>query len=198
MSSYLSIESPATAELRESASKFYAFAYPVTAEEEVQELIRHLWELHPKATHICYAYRIGLDKIRFRANDDGEPAGSAGRPILGQIDAQQLSDVLVAVVRYYGGTKLGIPGLIAAYKEASILALDKAAKVTKHLQAAHQITCEIGQFNEMIRFLKQHKVCILNQEFSDKAKVVFSLNKDDESYFLKELEQIYLWQYELD
>ena len=157
-----------------------------------------LWEEHPKATHICYAYRLGLDKNRYRANDDGEPAGSAGRPILGQIDAQQLSDVLVAVVRYYGGTKLGIPGLIAAYKDSTALALAQVEKVLKKIQAQHSISCEIGQFNELIRFLKQHKVRILNQEFSEHAKVDFSIDKDEESTFLRELEQVYLWQYKLD
>src|SRR5690554_4827240 len=118
---------------KERGSKFIGFAIPVNDEEEAKEEVKELWKLHPDATHICYAYRLGLEGEIYRANDDGEPSGSAGLPIYNQILSKGLTNVLVASVRYYGGTKLGVPGLVKAYKQSARMVLDEAKIVKKHL-----------------------------------------------------------------
>ena len=124
--SYLSVPAPAEGLFKDNGSRFISFAYPVETEEEVKDIVADLKKRYHDARHHCYAYRLGYLGDRFRANDDGEPSGSAGRPILGQIDSRGLSDTLVVVVRYFGGIKLGIPGLIRAYKTSTSEALDKA------------------------------------------------------------------------
>src|ERR1700742_4267725 len=120
---YYTIGKEATAEFRDRGSKFIGYACPAMSVDECKERLNAIKKEHPKATHHCYAYRIGLDGNLFRVNDDGEPSGTAGRPILGQIDSKELVNVLVVVVRYFGGTLLGVPGLINAYKTATALAL---------------------------------------------------------------------------
>src|SRR5690242_1989774 len=122
---YRTLAANTTGEFKDRGSKFLAYAYPIQTTKDVKEHIQALKKEHPKAVHYCYAYRIGTDGKEFRANDDGEPSGSAGRPILGQIDSSGLTNVLVVVVRYFGGTLLGVPGLINAYKTATMEALAK-------------------------------------------------------------------------
>jgi len=116
---YKTITAPTTSDFRDRGSKFFGFAYPVQDVEEVKEKVKALKKEHPKAVHHCYAFRIGTDGTLFRANDDGEPSGSAGKPMLGQIDSAGLTNVLVVIVRYFGGSLLGVPGLINAYKTAN-------------------------------------------------------------------------------
>lgn len=123
MFTYKTIAAATTADFRDRGSKFFAFAYPLQQVDEVKHLLQALKKEHPKAVHFCYAYRLDTDGIQYRANDDGEPSGSAGRPILGQIDSAGFTNVLVVVVRYFGGTLLGVPGLINAYKTATASAL---------------------------------------------------------------------------
>src|SRR5690606_2431913 len=118
-----------TAEFKDRGSKFLAYAFPINDEQELKGKLKELKALHPKAGHHCYAYRLGLDGNQYRANDDGEPSGSAGKPILGQIDSAGVTNVLVVVVRYFGGTLLGVPGLINAYKTATAEALSHVAKI---------------------------------------------------------------------
>jgi uncharacterized YigZ family protein len=113
---FKTLAGPATALFKDRGSKFFGFAYPVTSKDEVKQRVQALKKEHPKAVHHCFAYRIGFDGNELRANDDGEPSGTAGRPILGQIDSKGLTNVLIVVVRYFGGTLLGKPGLINAYK----------------------------------------------------------------------------------
>ena len=120
---YFTIDKPSYTEYKERGSRFLAYAYPLKSVDDFKKILQGLKKEHAKAAHHCFAYRIGLDGNNFRASDDGEPAGSAGKPILGQIDARQLINVLVVVVRYFGGTLLGVPGLIHAYKTATALAL---------------------------------------------------------------------------
>ena len=115
-STYYTIEKPSVAEFKDRGSKFIAYAFPITDVIEFKEKLSALKKEHPKAVHHCFAYRMGLDGINFRVSDDGEPSGTAGRPILGQIDSKQITNVLIVVVRYFGGTLLGVPGLINAYK----------------------------------------------------------------------------------
>lgn len=128
---YMSIASPSEGLFKDNGSRFIALAYPVESEEEVKQIVSQLKKEYHDARHHCYAFRLGKDGQKWRASDDGEPSGSAGRPILGQIDSLNLSDILVVVVRYFGGIKLGIPGLIRAYKTSTADALSAAAKVEK-------------------------------------------------------------------
>src|SRR5215510_1222086 len=128
---YYTIEKEATAEFKDRGSKFIGYAFPVSSVEGFKEKLNEVKKLHPKATHHCFAYRLGLDGNAFRVSDDGEPSGSAGRPILGQIDSKQLTNTLIVVVRYFGGTLLGVPGLINAYKTAASLVLQVTPVVPK-------------------------------------------------------------------
>ena len=128
---YNSIGAPSEGLFKDLGSRFIARAYPVESEDEVRDIVAALRKEYHDARHHCYAYRLGLDGAQWRAADDGEPAGSAGRPILGQIDSAGLSDVLVVVIRYFGGIKLGIPGLIRAYKSSTAVALAQARVIEK-------------------------------------------------------------------
>ena len=123
---YNTIEKPATAEFKDRGSKFLAYVYPVQLIEEFKIRLADLKKEHPKAVHHCFAYRLGTDKNNFRVSDDGEPSGTAGRPILGQIDSKELTNVVIIVVRYFGGTLLGVPGLINAYKTSASMVLQTA------------------------------------------------------------------------
>jgi len=188
---YRTIEQPATIEMKEKSSKFIAFAFPVDAEISVKKWIDELWELHPKATHICYAYRLGIDKNQYRANDDGEPSGSAGKPILGQIDSKSVTNILVAVVRYFGGTKLGIPGLIESYKEAAKMVLAQSVIVEKEEMVSYRLLLDIEQYNEVMNALKKIKVMVMQQTFTDKCVLQIDMEKARETMVLDSLHQLY-------
>ena len=161
---YRTLESPAQAEFKDKGSRFLAFAYPVQTAEQVKKHVDDLRQEHHKARHWCYAYRLGVDGNQFRANDDGEPSGSAGRPILGQIDSFELIDVLVVVVRYFGGTLLGVPGLIHAYKTSTQMALENAQIIERNIEKTVRIRCEYPYLNEAIRIAKNHQAEIIEQD----------------------------------
>lgn len=163
--SYLSVPAPAEGLFKDNGSRFISYAYPVETEEEVKEIVTELKKRYHDARHHCYAYRLGYLGDRFRANDDGEPSSSAGRPILGQIDSRGLSDTLVVVVRYFGGIKLGIPGLIRAYKTSSAEALDKAGKVEKIAGEWHRVSFGYQDMNQVMKVLKDMDVRQKDQEF---------------------------------
>lgn len=164
IATYKTIASTTQAEFKDKGSRFVAFAYPIQTLEEVKQYVSILREEHHKARHWCYAYRLGVDGTQFRANDDGEPAGSAGRPILGQIDSAGLTDVLVIVVRYFGGTLLGVPGLIHAYKTAAAEALTVAEVIEKNVEKMVWLRCEYPYLNEAIRITKQNQGNIIEQD----------------------------------
>jgi hypothetical protein len=164
IATYKTIASTTQAEFKDKGSRFIAFAYPIQTLEEVKQYVSILKEEHHKARHWCYAYRLGVDGTQFRANDDGEPAGSAGRPILGQIDSAGLTDVLVIVVRYFGGTLLGVPGLIHAYKTAAAEALTVAEVIEKNVEKMVWLRCEYPYLNEAIRITKQNQGNIIEQD----------------------------------
>lgn len=164
IATYKTIASTTQAEFKDKGSRFIAFAYPIQTLEEVKQYVSILREEHHKARHWCYAYRLGVDGTQFRANDDGEPAGSAGRPILGQIDSAGLTDVLVIVVRYFGGTLLGVPGLIHAYKTAAAEALTVAEVIEKNVEKTVWLSCEYPYLNEAIRIIKQNQGNIIEQD----------------------------------
>lgn len=161
---YTTLVHPATGDFRDRGSKFFSFAYPVRHAQDVKEKLSQLKKEHPKAVHHCYAYRLGADKNNFRAVDDGEPSGSAGKPILNTIDSEGLSNVLVVVVRYFGGTLLGVPGLIHAYKTATQLALQDAERVEHWIEQDYQISFDYPVMSEVLRLLKNAEATIHKQD----------------------------------
>ena len=164
ITTYQTLKSPIQAEFKDKGSRFLVFAYPVQTAEQVKKYVDDLRQEHHKARHWCYAYRLGVDGNQFRANDDGEPSGSAGRPILGQIDSFELTDVLVVVVRYFGGTLLGVPGLIHAYKTSTQMALENAQIIEKNIEKTVRIRCEYPYLNEAIRIAKNRQAEIIEQD----------------------------------
>jgi len=161
---YSTIEIPAIAEFKDRGSKFLAYSYPVDSVDTCKKILAGLKKEHPKAVHFCVAYRIGVEGNIFRASDDGEPAGSAGRPILGQIDSKQLTNIMVVVVRYFGGSLLGVPGLINAYKTATTLALQLAPIVQKPIELNYELNFDYHQMNEVMMIVKQYNCSVTEQE----------------------------------
>ena len=161
---YRTLAESGQAEFKDKGSRFIAFVYPVRTAAEVKNHVEALRQEHHKARHWCYAYRLGTDGLQFRVNDDGEPSGSAGRPILGQIDSAGLTDVLVVVVRYFGGTLLGVPGLIHAYKTSTQMALQQTAQVEKNIEKRVTLRCDYPHLSEVLRLAKQHGVEVLQQD----------------------------------
>jgi len=151
---------------KDNGSRFLAFAYPVETEEEVKSIVNSLKKEYHDARHHCYAYRLGCHGERFRANDDGEPSSSAGRPILAQIDSAALSDVLVVVVRYFGGIKLGIPGLIRAYRTSAAEALASAGTCTKISSKLYRISFDYLDMNDIMKVVKDMSLPVISQDFS--------------------------------
>lgn len=146
-------------------SKFIAYLYPFTQKEQLKEYLAVLQSQHPKANHICYAYRIGYENEEFRANDDGEPSGTAGKPILNQLYSSELKNCVLFVVRYFGGTKLGASGLISAYKTSAQNCIIKAGIIQKEQTKLIEFTVFISEYYKLIEELKKNKVYILSQEF---------------------------------
>jgi len=152
---YFTIEKPSVAEFKDRGSRFVAYAFPINSIEEFKVRLAEVKKEHGKASHHCFAYRIGLDGNTHRVSDDGEPSGSAGRPILGQIDSKQVTNVLIVVVRYFGGTLLGVPGLINAYKTAATLALQVTPLVQKPVLEIYRLQFDYTQMNEVMMVVKQ-------------------------------------------
>lgn len=161
---YTTTAAPGTGDFRDRGSKFLAYSYPIASPQDIKDRLQALKKEHPKAVHHCYAWRLGTDGTQYRANDDGEPAGSAGKPILGQIDSLGLTNVLVVVVRYFGGTLLGVPGLINAYKTATLQALETVPKTEKWIEAMYEINFDYPAMGEVLYLLKQAEATIYKQE----------------------------------
>lgn len=161
---YFTINSAAVANFKDRGSRFLAYAFPINSKEEFKLQMSELKKEHPKAAHHCFGYRIGTEGNEFRVSDDGEPSGSAGRPILGQIDSKQLTNVVVIIVRYFGGTLLGVPGLINAYKTATALALANASIVQRPVLVNCRIEFDYTKMNEVMRVIKQYDCVIEKQE----------------------------------
>ena len=161
---YYTIEKPGVAEFKDRGSRFTAYAYPIESADHFKKHLQELKKEHPKAVHHCFAYRIGTDGNNFRVSDDGEPSGSAGRPILGQIDSKQVTNVAIIVVRYFGGTLLGVPGLINAYKTVTSLALQVTPVIQKQIEVNFKIQFDYTRMNEVMMVLKQHNCTVVNQE----------------------------------
>ena len=162
---YNTIDFPSSAVLfKEKNSKFFGYAFPIQSEEEVKPLIETLRKQHPNAGHFCYAYQIGADIVTYRANDDGEPSNSAGMPIYGQIQSFSVTNVLIVVVRIFGGVKLGVGGLITAYKTTAQMVLETCEIVEKTIDIHFTITFDYKNMNKVMRVIKEKKLEIVNQE----------------------------------
>ncbi|MEO5647501.1 MAG: YigZ family protein [Chitinophagaceae bacterium] len=172
MDFYNTISKSTIAEFKDRGSKFIAHAFPITTIAEFKIQLLELKKEHPKAVHHCFAYRLGTDGNTFRVSDDGEPAGTAGKPILGQLDSKEITDTAVIVVRYFGGTLLGVPGLINAYKTAASLALQLTPIVQNPIEKIFSLQFDYTKMNDVMMVVKQFNCTVINQEVQ-----LFSLMK---------------------
>lgn len=186
---YKSISGTAEGLFKDNGSRFIAIAFPVESEEEVRAIVSDIRKEYHDARHHCYAYRIGLNGETWRASDDGEPAGSAGRPILGQIDSAGLSDVLVVVVRYFGGIKLGIPGLIRAYKSSTADALDKATVLEKTAGKWYRIGFDYSRMQDVMKVVKEMDLPQRAQDFGNECGMEVRVRLSLEKSFLERMEK---------
>src|SRR5690606_9235333 len=190
---YFTIEQPAIAEYKDRGSKFIGYAFPVENVDDFKVKLAEIKKEHPKASHHCFAYRIGLDQNVFRISDDGEPGGTAGRPILGQIDSRQLTNTLIIVVRYFGGTMLGVPGLINAYKMSASLALQLTPIVQKPVEILYNLQFDYTRMNDIMMIIKQYNCRIINQQNQLFCMMDIGVPKNREAevlYKLKDLQHI--------
>lgn len=167
-------------------SKFFGYAFPVQAEEEVKPLLEEIRKKNASAGHVCYAWQLGVEKIRYRANDDGEPNNSAGMPIYGQIQSFEITNVLVAVARIFGGTKLGVGGLISTYREAAKMALEASKIVERKLQSHFQIQFDYTEMNKVMGLVKRLQLQISSQEMENSCTINFSVDMSAENKMLEQ------------
>ncbi len=176
---YQTISGESTGTFKDRGSKFFAYAYPVYTETEWQDRLEEVRKLHFKARHHCYAFRLGLDGNNFRANDDGEPSSTAGRPILGQIDSFELTNVLIVVVRYFGGTKLGTSGLINAYRQSAAEAIQAAEIIQKTLKDIYHIRFDYALMSEVMNAVKKLDLEVLSQSFTEQGDLMIALPQSE-------------------
>lgn len=177
---YKTLESPSKETLyKEKASKFFGYAFPVQSENDVKECLEELKKKHHSARHFCYAYQLGITEIRYRVNDDGEPNNSAGIPIFGQIQSFELTNVLVVSVRYFGGTKLGVGGLISAYKSSAKITLEAANIIEKTLNVFLVITFNYNLMSAVMRIIREKKLVIVRQKLEMNCKFEIAVRKND-------------------
>ncbi len=175
---------------KEKGSKFLAFAYPVTSEEEIKNILADLRGKYYDARHHCYAYRLGADKQQFRANDDGEPSSTGGKPILGQIVSNDLTNILIVVVRYFGGIKLGVSGLINAYRTAAAAAIAQAVIVEKTVERLFHIRFDYLVMNEVMRIVKDENIQVIKRDFDTECRMVLSVRRSNAVRIRERLTQI--------
>ena len=188
--SYKTIARPAETTYRQLSSKFLVYAYPVETEEEIKQYLEALRKRWFDATHHCYAWRLGPQGEHFRANDDGEPSSTAGKPILGQLLSQEVTNCLVVVVRYFGGTKLGVPGLIAAYKESTALVLSECEIVERTVDLHVRVEFSYIAMNDVMRVVKEMQPRVLTQEFDNLCTMTLSIREGDSQQLIGRLEKV--------
>lgn len=177
---YKTIEKPSSEVLfKEKGSKFYGYAFPVSSEEEIKEYLENLKKQHHSARHWCYAWQLGKHYEYYRAQDDGEPSNSAGMPIYGQLQSFEVTNVLVIVVRYFGGTKLGVGGLIQAYKTAAQMALEASEIIIKTIDDRFQITFDYPEMNTVMRIIKDENLEMIHQKLALNCEIEISVRKKD-------------------
>lgn len=177
--SFKTIARAAETTYRQMSSKFLVYAYPVETEEEIKEHLEVLRKRWFDATHHCYAWRLGAHGEQFRANDDGEPSSTAGKPILGQLLSQEITNCLVVVVRYFGGTKLGVPGLIAAYKESTAQVLAECEIIEKTVDVVYRVEFSYMAMNDVMRIVKDMQPRVVNQEFDNMCSMTLAIRETD-------------------
>jgi uncharacterized YigZ family protein len=187
---YQTIVSEARGSFRDKGSKFIGIALPVKSEIEVKQFLEKTRKEYYDATHHCYAYVIGPDKAAWRENDDGEPSGTAGRPIHGAILSADLTNILIIIIRYYGGTKLGVAGLINAYKTTAKDTLENAVIVTKKVHESFEIKFRYEQMNDVMRIIKETKTDIITTDFGENCFIHCSIRKNDAAAFSEKIEQL--------
>jgi len=183
--SYLTISNNTEDLYKEKGSKFLAFAFPVNSESEIKEKLGQLRKEHPSASHHCYAWRLGADKLAYRANDDGEPSHTAGKPILMQIQSNDLTNILIVVVRYFGGTLLGVGGLIHAYKQAAINVLQKTERLERFILFEYEAEFDFDSMSAMMRILRDVEANVSSAKYEEKNVVTFTVKK----HFSEKLEE---------
>ncbi|MBR8536120.1 YigZ family protein [Carboxylicivirga sediminis] len=187
---YKTIENASEGIYKEKGSKFITYAYPVSDEDEVKEHIAELKKQYYDARHHCYAWQLGVDGKHFRANDDGEPSGTAGKPILGQIRSHDLTNILIVVIRYFGGTKLGTSGLIRAYKEGSIDAINNATIIEKTINDYYRINFDYGVMNDVMKVIKDENPNIHQQDFNLRCAIELSCRQSETKALINKFEKI--------
>ena len=187
---YKTIEKLAEGTYSEKRSKFLAFAIPVHSVDEVKEHLKYYEKKYFDARHVCYAYMLGADRTNFRANDNGEPSGTAGRPILGQINSFGLTDILLLVVRYFGGIKLGTSGLIVAYKAAAQEALNAAVIIEKTVDAEVTFIFEYSFMNDVMRIVKEESPEIISQDFDNNCRMTLRIRKSQFDRLKERLQKV--------
>lgn len=187
---YLTIKNPTEGLYKEKGSRFIALAYPVSSEGEVKDIVQQLKRQYHDARHHCYAYILGFKGDVWRANDDGEPSSTAGKPIHGQLVSRGLTNVLVVVVRYFGGTKLGVSGLINAYKTAASDALEKAEVITRSINDVYQINFSYGVLNDVMRLIKDEELAVKEQQFDTQCMLMLGIRQSKVALVLEEFSKI--------
>lgn len=187
---YLTIAAPSEGIYKEKGSKFLSFAYPVTSIDEIKALIEQKRKEHHNARHVCFAYMLGADRATFRTNDDGEPSGTAGRPILGQINSNQLTDILIIVVRYFGGILLGTGGLTQAYKSAAAEAIAVANIEERLVEAVYKVKFGYEAMNDVMRVIKEYALFIVSQEQTLDCRITFRVRETMEIEVVEKLSNI--------
>lgn len=188
--SYLTIKNPSEGIYKEKGSKFIAFAYPILSEDDFKTHLQQLKKDYHDARHHCYAFKLGLTENEFRYSDDGEPNNSAGKPIYGQILSNNLTNVAIIVIRYFGGTKLGVGGLITAYKEAALDAINNAKIIEKTVNNYYKIYFDYPVMSDVMNFIKQHQLDVTNQVFENSCEIDFNIRTTGTENIIIELEKI--------
>lgn len=178
MATYKTISGPAEATFTEKRSRFLAFAFPVSTPEEARALVKEFSKRYYDARHVCFAYMLGADRSQFIANDNGEPSGTAGRPILGQINSMEVTDIIILVVRYFGGIKLGTPGLIAAYKESARLVLEAADIIERRQMERFTIRFPYMAVNDIMKAVKNPDITIVERVFDNTCSMTIEIPSD--------------------
>lgn len=187
---YRTIAKPGEGIFRDRGSKFIGYAYPILSENDMKDILSNLKAEHPKANHHCWAMRLGIDRSVFRLNDDGEPSGTAGRPILNMLLSHNLTNLLVVVVRYFGGTLLGVPGLINAYKASTEEALKQTEIIEKTVNDIYTISFDYLQMNDVMRIIKDGDLAILSQQFDNSCSIQVSIRKMQVNSILAKLDKL--------
>jgi len=187
---YLTIEAKSESIFRDRGSKFLGYAYPITSDQDIKNIITDLKKEHPKANHHCWAMRWSTDRSVFKINDDGEPSGTAGRPILNILLSKNITNLAVVVVRYFGGTLLGVPGLINAYKSATELAISEAKIIEKTVNDIYTITFDYLQMNEVMRVVKDDNLLLLDQAFDNSCSIKVSVRQMQVSHVISKLQTL--------